>query len=130
VGKFADAGTTINIAPIIVSATRPAFTFPIPPEITSRLMLCKPDRLFNVKFLRSWPASSSRCEFSAENLDVEFAGILAHPSAEHPGFAVPRLSNQAQPAILRAVRTTVRLLEHEQLPGHLWVVDKTKIRIR
>src|SRR5579864_42996 len=31
VGRFADAGITINITPIIVSATRPVSTCPIPP---------------------------------------------------------------------------------------------------
>lgn len=63
-------------------------------------------------------------------LDVGFADILAYPPAEYPGFVVLRLSNQAQPAVLHALRSAVRLLEREQLAGHLWIVDETRIRIR
>jgi predicted nuclease of predicted toxin-antitoxin system len=63
-------------------------------------------------------------------LDVGFADILAYPPAEHPGFVVLRLSNQALPAVLRALRSAIRLLEREQLPGHLWIVDEARIRIR
>ncbi len=63
-------------------------------------------------------------------LDVGFADIRAYPPAEHPGFVVLRLSNQAQPAVLRALQRVIRVIEDEQLPGHLWIVDETRIRIR
>jgi hypothetical protein len=45
------------------------------------------------------------------SLDIGFADILAYPPAEHPKFVVLRLSNQAQPAVLGAIQSTVRLLE-------------------
>jgi predicted nuclease of predicted toxin-antitoxin system len=63
-------------------------------------------------------------------LDLGFANILAYPPAEHPGIIVLRLSRQALPAVLGALRGVVALLEREDLAGHLWIVDETRIRIR
>jgi predicted nuclease of predicted toxin-antitoxin system len=63
-------------------------------------------------------------------LDAGFAGILAYPPAEYPGLVVLRLANQAKAAVFHALKGVVGLLSHEPLPGRLWVVEDTRIRIR
>ncbi len=63
-------------------------------------------------------------------LDVGFADILVYPPAEYPGLVVLRLANQAKAPILHALKGLMGALPHESLPGRLWIVEGTRVRIR
>jgi predicted nuclease of predicted toxin-antitoxin system len=63
-------------------------------------------------------------------LDQDFADLRVYPPAALHGLVVLRLSRQDRPHVLSVFQRVVPLFELEQLPGHLWIVEESQIRIR
>jgi predicted nuclease of predicted toxin-antitoxin system len=52
-------------------------------------------------------------------LDLDFANIRSYPPAQYSGLLVFRLHRQNKPAVLRALRPILPLLQKESLIGRL-----------
>ncbi|OHB80327.1 MAG: hypothetical protein A2V98_24270 [Planctomycetes bacterium RBG_16_64_12] len=63
-------------------------------------------------------------------LDLDFSDIRAYPPADYPGIVVLRPRVQERRPILDLLRSILPLLHAEELEGHLWIVERTGIRIR
>jgi predicted nuclease of predicted toxin-antitoxin system len=63
-------------------------------------------------------------------LDLDFADIRTYPPAEYAGIVVLRLLRNDAPHIQAVVGRMLPLMKTEPLPGHLWIVDEQKVRIR
>ena len=63
-------------------------------------------------------------------LDLDFSDIRTYPPQENAGIVVLRVSSQAKPHIIRAVRHITPLFDREPLKYHLWIVEETRVRIR
>lgn len=63
-------------------------------------------------------------------LDLDFADIRTYPPADYPGLIVFRLARQDKPYVLAVFRKLLKLVGHEPLEGHLWIVEENRIRIR
>lgn len=62
-------------------------------------------------------------------LDLDFADIRSYPPEQYSGILVFRLHRQDRPAVLRALRSILPLLQKESLTGRLWIVTDTSVRI-
>lgn len=62
--------------------------------------------------------------------DTDFPDIRAYPPDQYPGIVVLRLRRQSKPRVLSAIDRLLPLLASERLPGALWIVDETSVRIR
>ena len=70
--------------------------------------------------------SEKRCLVT---LDLEFSNPLTFKLAEHEGIAVFRLPPKPTPIdVLDAVRTLIGGLAKKDLRGHLWIIQRGKIR--
>jgi len=63
-------------------------------------------------------------------LDLDFADIRTYPPEDYPGMIVLRLARQDKPYVLDVFRRLLRVIDHEPLDGHLWVVEENRLRIR
>ncbi len=63
-------------------------------------------------------------------LDLDFADIITYPPTEFSGIIVFRLSRQDAPALLARLEEVLPLLEKIDLPGHLLIVNDSKVRLR
>lgn len=63
-------------------------------------------------------------------LDLDFADIRAYPPEEYPGLIVLRPNRQSRRHVLRLLRSVLPVLDREKLPGCLWVVSESGLRIR
>jgi predicted nuclease of predicted toxin-antitoxin system len=63
-------------------------------------------------------------------LDLDFSDIRAYPPGNYHGIIVLRPRNQAKPTVLRLLDRLIPLLTTEPLPGNLWIVQETGLRIR
>ncbi len=62
-------------------------------------------------------------------LDLDFADIRSYPPEQYSGLLVFRLHRQDKPAVLRALRSVLPLLQKESLIGRLWIVTDASVRI-
>lgn len=63
-------------------------------------------------------------------LDLDFSDIRTYPPGEFPGLIVLRPRSQAKPTVLSLVKQLLPLLAAEALPGNLWILQETGLRIR
>lgn len=63
-------------------------------------------------------------------LDLDFSEIRVYPPGDYHGIIVLRPRNQAKPTVLRLLEQLLPLLTTEPLPGNLWIVQETGLRIR
>ena len=63
-------------------------------------------------------------------LDLDFSDIRAYPPDQFPGLIVLRIANHSRPYVLRVVERILSLFDREPLPGHLWIVEEHRVRIR
>jgi predicted nuclease of predicted toxin-antitoxin system len=61
--------------------------------------------------------------------DLDFADIRAYLPRAYTGIIVLRLKRQDAANTVSVLRSALDLLEHEFAPGHLWIVEKDRIRI-
>lgn len=63
-------------------------------------------------------------------LDLDFSDIRTYPPSEFPGLIVLRPRCQAKSTVLALVKQLLPLLAVETLPGNLWILHETGLRIR
>ena len=63
-------------------------------------------------------------------LDLDFADIRAYPPSDYSGIVVLRPHAQELQPILHLVEAMLPLLAEEELPGNLWIVERTGVRLR
>jgi predicted nuclease of predicted toxin-antitoxin system len=63
-------------------------------------------------------------------LDTDFADLRLYPPEKYTGLLVLRLGTQDKVHVLSVFRRILQVLKEESIKGHLWIVDKTRIRIR
>jgi len=63
-------------------------------------------------------------------LDLDFSDIRTYPPGEFPGLIVLRPRSQAKSTVLSLVKQLLPLLAVETLPGNLWILHETGLRIR
>jgi predicted nuclease of predicted toxin-antitoxin system len=63
-------------------------------------------------------------------LDTDFANIRRYPPREHSGLVVLRLTRQDTRHVLAVLSRLIEKFDHELLPGHLWIVEEHRMRIR
>src|SRR5262249_19143832 len=63
-------------------------------------------------------------------LDLDFSDVRAYPPADYPGIVVLRLMDQSRPAVVRVLTRILPQFAPDSLPGKLWIVDETRIRVR
>ena len=63
-------------------------------------------------------------------LDLDFSDIRAYPPEDYPGIIVLRPAVQSITSLTRLMNRVIPLLDQEVLPGCLWIVDDTRVRIR
>ena len=63
-------------------------------------------------------------------LDLDFADIISYPPVDRHGIIVLRLSRQDAPYVVGRLREAFDKLEEMRLPGHLVIVDDSRIRYR
>lgn len=63
-------------------------------------------------------------------LDLDFSDIRLHPPSGHSGIWVLRPSLHSVPELLHAVRSALTLLASEPAQARLWIVERTRIRVR
>ena len=63
-------------------------------------------------------------------LDMDFADIRAYPPPEHAGIVVFRIADQARDHVLDVGSRFLRALPRTSLDGQLWIVEKSRIRVR
>lgn len=64
------------------------------------------------------------------SLDLDFSDIRVYPPRDYAGIIVLRPAVQSIPSIRRLVAQAIALMATEPLPGNLWIVDDSRIRIR
>lgn len=62
--------------------------------------------------------------------DLDFSDIRTYPPAEYFGIVVLRLSTSARDAVLEVGGTLIEHLEEAAPSGQLWIVERSRIRIR
>lgn len=63
-------------------------------------------------------------------LDRGFADIRAYPPADYAGIVVLRPAHQDKATVVALVRGWLPLLTRHPLPGHLWIVEPNRLRLR
>jgi predicted nuclease of predicted toxin-antitoxin system len=63
-------------------------------------------------------------------LDVGFANLQAYDPKSSFGVIVLRLARQDKPLVLDAMTGVLPVLEREPLDKRLWIVERSRIRIR
>ena len=63
-------------------------------------------------------------------LDTDFADIRAYPPKHYFGLVVLRLGRQDKPYVLGIIARLLPVFSIEPLEGHLWIVEKNRVRIR
>lgn len=63
-------------------------------------------------------------------LDLDFSDIRTYPPEKHHGIVVIRSAKNDKSEIVGVLKKIIPLLKREPLIGHLWIVDKRKVRIR
>jgi predicted nuclease of predicted toxin-antitoxin system len=63
-------------------------------------------------------------------LDLDFANLQAYDPKASSGIIVLRLARQDKAPVLEAVARVLPVLEREPLDRQLWIVEKSRIRIR
>lgn len=63
-------------------------------------------------------------------LDRGFGDTRRYPPSDYPGFVVLRPRRQDRNQVLQLLDRVIPLLLQEQLEGHLWIVEETRLRIR
>ena len=63
-------------------------------------------------------------------LDLDFSDIRIYPPRTHAGIWVLRPALQTFDQILELALTGVKLSSTERTAGQLWVIDKSRVRIR
>jgi predicted nuclease of predicted toxin-antitoxin system len=63
-------------------------------------------------------------------LDLDFADIRQYPPGKHAGVWVLRPSTQSITHLLDLIRGGLELHERESSERHLWIVERSRIRIR
>ncbi|HSB80737.1 MAG TPA: DUF5615 family PIN-like protein [Candidatus Methylomirabilis sp.] len=74
-------------------------------------------------------AAATRESRALITLELDFADIRSYPPEQHSGLLVFRLHRQDKPAVLRALRSVLPLLQKESLIGRLWIVTDASVRI-
>lgn len=70
--------------------------------------------------------SENRCLVT---LDLDFGNPLLFPPGEYSGIAVLRLPAEFTPSDLeKSMRTLLAALEHSDIVGKLWIVQRRRIR--
>ncbi|MGD0223239.1 MAG: DUF5615 family PIN-like protein [Terriglobia bacterium] len=64
------------------------------------------------------------------SFDLGFADIRIYPPNQYPGLIVLRLENQTRQQLMDIAPMVLDLLGREPLPGHLWIVDESSVRVR
>jgi len=62
-------------------------------------------------------------------LDTDFADIRSYPPSEFSGLIILRLKKQDKPYVLSVANRFLKILPHEPLERHLWIVEEGRIRI-
>ncbi len=62
--------------------------------------------------------------------DLDFSDIRTYPPADYFGIVVLRLSTSARDAVLEVGGTLIEHLEEAAPGGQLWIVERSRIRIR
>lgn len=63
-------------------------------------------------------------------LDRGFADIRAYPPEEYEGIVVLRPEKQDKVTVMRLAADLVGALRSHPLPGHLWVLEPHRLRLR
>ena len=63
-------------------------------------------------------------------LDTDFMDVRRFPPERYEGILVLRPHRQTVPRIVALTRRFVPLLDLEPLPGKLWIIDESRVRIR
>jgi predicted nuclease of predicted toxin-antitoxin system len=63
-------------------------------------------------------------------LDMDFADIRAYPPSQHAGIVVLRLKHGDKVSVLSSLSHLIPMLSAEPVRGHLWIVEKRRVRIR
>jgi predicted nuclease of predicted toxin-antitoxin system len=63
-------------------------------------------------------------------MDVGFADIMSYPPERYRGLIVLRLKDQGRRRVLEVLSLMLPMLESERLPGRLWIVDDSSVRVR
>ena len=63
-------------------------------------------------------------------LDLDFSDIRTYPPEEYHGIIILRLQRQDLNALASLMRKLIPLIDDEVLTGHLWIIDKDKLRVR
>lgn len=63
-------------------------------------------------------------------LDLDFADIRAYPPSDYAGIIVLRLARLDKLRILAVLKRLLTVMEQQPLPGKLWIIDETTIRMR
>jgi predicted nuclease of predicted toxin-antitoxin system len=63
-------------------------------------------------------------------LDLDFSDVRAYPPHEYAGIIVLRTKRQDKKTVLSLVKRFIPLLATEPLAGHLWIVERDRVRIR
>jgi hypothetical protein len=70
------------------------------------------------------------CSLPWTTLDLDFADVRTYPPGAHAGVWILRPATQTFRAITALVEAGLRLAASERIPGQLWVIDETRVRIR
>ena len=63
-------------------------------------------------------------------LDLDFADIRQYPPDQHAGVWVLRPPSQSVTNIVALLPGALKLLEAEEPHGHLWIIERERVRIR
>lgn len=63
-------------------------------------------------------------------LDLDFADIRTYPPAQYSGIIVFRLARLDKRRVLSVIQRLLTVLSEEPLPGKLWIVDESSVRVR
>jgi predicted nuclease of predicted toxin-antitoxin system len=62
--------------------------------------------------------------------DLGFTDIRTYPPAQSQGIVVLRLPQQDKHSVFGIAEKILKLAKREPIPGHLWIVERHRIRIR
>lgn len=63
-------------------------------------------------------------------LDLDFANIRAYPPQEYQGIVVLQLAHQDRNTVAAMIPRVLALLQTKSIVGKLWIMDKSRTRIR
>ena len=63
-------------------------------------------------------------------LDLDFADMRHYPPEKYAGIVVLRPQTQSTTQVLELFRLFLPTLVHQSLPGHLWIVSQSGVRVR